>query len=59
MLFKVLASTLTQSTKRKAGDLVLKPSIMDDSKRLDSEICMFVAIIDAMAFVPIADFSAG
>ena len=46
---------LSQSTQRKAGDLDFKPYIMDDSERLDPSIRMLVAMIDAMAFVPIAD----
>ena len=49
---------LTQSTQRKAGDLGLKPYIMDNSERLDPDIRMFVAMIDAMAFVPIPDLQA-
>ena len=31
---------------------------MDDSERLDPDIRMFVAMIDAMAFVPIPDLQA-
>ena len=48
---------LTQSTLRKATVLGQKQYIVEDSNQFDAEIRMFVAMIDALAFVPIADIS--